>query len=138
MHNGEGFFRQIYTIFRRNPGWISRKIGEVWRKKNRHLGALTCFKQALGGLTGVGLQLGFCGMGRDGEHEKTAAHECRAHRNFVARTAIKTRQDWWNGKMVCADTGANHLSVPWPVLLVASAQADTPRSPLSVFVSGNG
>ena len=41
------FFRQTNTIFRRNTGCISRKIGEVWRKKDCCLGVLTFFKQAL-------------------------------------------------------------------------------------------
>ena len=33
MHNGEEFFRQTNTIFRRNTGCISRKIGAVWWEK---------------------------------------------------------------------------------------------------------
>lgn len=47
MHNGEEFFHQTNTIFRRNTGCISRKIGAVCWKKDRRLGVLTCFKQAL-------------------------------------------------------------------------------------------
>ena len=47
MHNGEEFCRQTNKIFRRNTGCISRKIGAVWQQKNRRLGVLTFFKQAL-------------------------------------------------------------------------------------------
>jgi hypothetical protein len=47
MRNGGEFFRQANTIFRRNTGCISRKIGAVWRKKDRRLGVLAFFKQAL-------------------------------------------------------------------------------------------
>ena len=47
MHSGEGFRLQTNTIFRWNPGWISRKIGEAWGRKARRLGVLTFFKQAL-------------------------------------------------------------------------------------------
>ena len=48
MHNGEELFHQTNTIFRGNTGCISRKIGAVCWKKDRRLGVLTFFKQALG------------------------------------------------------------------------------------------
>ena len=46
MLNDEGFRRQANTIFRRNTGCISRKIGEAWGRKTRRLGILTFFKRA--------------------------------------------------------------------------------------------
>ena len=42
-----GFCCQTRPIFRKNTGCLSRKIGEVWRKKACCLGVLTIFKQAL-------------------------------------------------------------------------------------------
>ncbi|MCI9155620.1 MAG: hypothetical protein HFF44_01615 [Lawsonibacter sp.] len=47
MLSDEGFRRQANTIFRRNPGCISRKIGEAWGRKIRRLGVLTFFKRAI-------------------------------------------------------------------------------------------
>ena len=44
MNSGEGFRLQANTIFRREPGWISRKIGEAWGRKASPLGRFDIFQ----------------------------------------------------------------------------------------------
>ena len=46
--SGEEFFPPGKAIWRRNTLCISSQINAVWRGKNRRLGMLTIFKQALG------------------------------------------------------------------------------------------